>query len=295
MTSLAVPLLHAGEPEPTGWLHSDWRPEATVVFGVLILIGLYVHWTGARNRNHRDEPIHPVGRRQRVMFLLGALTLLIALGPPLDDWSGHYLLTAHMAQHLLLMMVAMPLLIAGTPAWLVTKLIKRGPVRPALFALTRPPIAFLISSLIVVIWHLPFAYDAALMSEPIHILEHNLFLGAALLAWWPVLSRSPELPGLAPLPSCLYLFAQTIPSGIVGAFITFAEPGLYDVYPQAERIWGLSLGTDQQLGGLMMWVLANAIYLGWITVIFLRWGVAQERADRLPSREAATPSPIGPR
>jgi putative membrane protein len=284
-----LPLLHAGEPEPTGWLHSNWRLEPTVALGVLILIGLYIHWTGSKNRNHRDEAIHPVRRSQRVMFILGALTLLVALGPPLDDWSDHYLLSAHMAQHLLLMMVAMPLLIAGTPAWLVTKLIKRGPVRPVLYALTRPPISFLISSLIVVIWHMPFAYDAALNSEPIHIMEHNLFLVAALFTWWPVLSRSPELPGLSPLMGCLYLFAQTIPSGIVGAFITFAEPGLYDVYDEADRIWGISLATDQQVAGLMMWVLANTIYLGWITVIFVKWGTEQERADRLPRAETASP------
>src|SRR3712207_4432138 len=116
---IQAPLLHAGEAEPTGWLHSDWRPEPTVVFGVLILIGLYTHWTGSRNRNHRDEQINPVTRSQRVMFILGAVTLLVALGPPIDDWSDHYLLTAHMVQHLLLMLVAMPLLIAGTPPWLV--------------------------------------------------------------------------------------------------------------------------------------------------------------------------------
>jgi cytochrome c oxidase assembly factor CtaG len=285
----SLPLLHAGEPEPTGWLHSNWRLEPTVALGVLILIGLYIHWTGSKNRNHRDEPIHPIRRSQRVMFILGALTLLVALGPPIDDWSDHYLLSAHMAQHLLLMMVAMPLLIAGTPAWLVTKLIKRGPVQPVLYVLTRAPISFLISSLIVVVWHMPFAYDAALNSEPMHILEHNLFLVAAFFTWWPVLSRSPELPGLPPLLSCLYLFAQTIPSGFVGAFITFADPGLYDVYPEAQRIRGISLATDQQIAGLMMWVLANTIYLGWITVIFVKWGTEQERADRLPRAETASP------
>ena len=105
------------------------------------LIGLYV--TGpAQNRTIATSRSTLVrrGSERRVLFL-GALTFLVALGPPLDDWSDHYLLTAHMAQHLLLMMVAVPLLIAGTPAWLVTKLIKRGPVRPVLYALTRPPSA----------------------------------------------------------------------------------------------------------------------------------------------------------
>jgi cytochrome c oxidase assembly factor CtaG len=285
-----LPLLHTGVPEPSAWLHSNWRPEPTVVIGVLALIGLYLHWTGSRNQSADGSPFHPVSAVQRSLFIAGALTILVALGPPLDDWSDHFLLSAHMAQHLLLMMLAIPLLIAGTPAWLVSTLISRGSVRPIMYALTRPIISFLIGNLIIVVWHMPFAYNAVLTNLPVHIAAHLSFMAAAFFLWWPILSRSPELPGLPPLLSCLYLFASTIPGGIVGAFITFAGPGLYDVYPDAPRIWGISVETDQQVAGLTMWVLTGTIYLVWMTVIFLRWAAAEERADRGAPAPTASPA-----
>jgi cytochrome c oxidase assembly factor CtaG len=291
-TWLNAPLLHTGSPEPTGWLHSNWRPQPTVVLGVLLLIGLYVYWTGSRNQDTDGRQIYPASTWQRILFVIGALTILVALGPPLDDWSDHFLLSAHMAQHLLLMMLAVPLLIAGTPPWLISRLISRGPARTVMYALTRPIAAFVISNLVIVFWHLPFAYNQILGSLPVHILAHLSFMAAAVLMWWPVMGRSPELPGLSPLVSCLYLFASTIPGGIVGAFITFAGPGLYDVYPDAPRIWGIGVETDQQIAGLTMWVLTGTIYLGWMTVIFLRWASAEERADR--NSPSPGPSPAHP-
>jgi putative membrane protein len=287
-----MPLLHAGQPEPTGWLHSNWRPEPSVVIGVLALIGLYVIWTGSRNRDVSGRQIHQVTAGQRIMFIMGALTIGIALSPPLDDWSDHFLLSAHMLQHLLLMMLAIPLLIAGTPTWLVSKLLSRGPVRPIMYVLTRPVVSFLIGNLIIVIWHMPFAYDAMLRNLPLHIAALLSFMVAAFFLWWPVMSRSPELPGLPALLACLFLFLDTIPGGIVGAFITLAAPGLYTVYPDAPRIWGISLKTDQQIAGLTMWVVTGLIYLGWITVIFFRWAADEERREVASS--APTASPVHP-
>jgi putative membrane protein len=187
------------------------------------------------------------------------------------------------------MMLAMPLLIAGTPAWLVSKLISRGPIRSIMYALTRPVVSFLIGNLLIVVWHMPFAYDAMLEHLPLHIAAHLSFMMAAFFLWWPILSRSPELPGLPPLLACLYLFLNTIPGGIVGAFITLASPGLYAVYPDAPRIWGVSLKTDQQIAGLTMWVITGLIYLGWITVIFFRWAANEERRELSPTAPTATP------
>jgi cytochrome c oxidase assembly factor CtaG len=115
---------------------------------------------------------------------------------------------------------------------------------------------------------------------------------AAFFLWWPVMSRSPELPGLPALLACLFLFLDTIPGGIVGAFITLAAPGLYTVYPDAPRIWGISLKTDQQIAGLTMWVVTGLIYLGWITVIFFRWAADEERREVATS--APTASPVHP-
>lgn len=288
-----VPLLHAGGPEPSGWLHSDWRPEPGVVVVVLGLIALYVIWTGSKNRDASGQQINPVSTGQRIMFILGALFTGIALLPPLDDWSGHYLLSAHMYQHLILMMLAVPLMIAGTPPWLVSKLVNHGPLRPILYAITRPVVSFVLGNLIIVVWHMPFAYDQALTHEWVHILQHLSFVLAAFFTWWPVLSRSPELPGISsPLLSCLYLFLDSIPGAIVGAFITFAAPGLYAVYPEAQRIFGIDLKMDQELAGLTMWVLTGTIYLGWVTVIFLRWAGEEERKDRQPSQHPSATSAV---
>lgn len=285
----SIPLYHAGEPEPTGWLNSNWRPEPSVVVGALVLIALYVIWTGSRNRTDDGELLNPVSSGQRIMFILGTVLAALALMPPLDDWSAHFLLSAHMAQHLILMMVSVPLMIAGTPPWLVSKLINRAPLRPILYALTRPVVSLVLGNLIVVIWHMPFAYDKALTYEWVHVLQHISFIAAAALIWWPVLSRNQELPGLSPLLSCLYLFFGAIPGTIVGAMITFSEPGLYSVYPQARRIFGIDLQMDQEIAGLTMWVLGGTIYLGWITVIFLRWANEEERRDRNPgTRPTAT-------
>jgi cytochrome c oxidase assembly factor CtaG len=135
---------------------------------------------------------------------------------------------------------------------------------------------------------MPFAYDEMLTHLPLHIAAHLSFIVAAFFIWWPVMSRSPELPGLPPLLACLYLFLSTIPGMIVGAFITLAEPGLYTVYPGAPRIWGISLRADQQIAGLTMWVVTGLIYLGWITVIFFRWAADEERREHAPAPATAT-------
>ena len=285
MTRITFPILHGDGEYPTGWLHSDWRPVPTVVIGVFALVAAYLWWTGPRNRMPDGRLKQPVSSGQRVAFVAGSLVLLLALNPPLDDWADTYLLTAHMGQHLLLMFLVAPLWLIGTPPWLLGGLVRNRVVERIGYVLTRPPVALVVSNAVVVFWHLPFAYDAALRGEPIHILQHNAFIGAALLAWWPVLGTFPAWPRLSPPLRCLYLFLYSIPGGIVGAFITLAEPGLYSAYDDDPRIWGIDLAMDQELAGLMMWVLTSTIYLLVITVVFLTWASREEAKDRAVSPE----------
>src|SRR5215217_6338260 len=110
-----LPILHTGGAYPSGWLYSDWRPEPTVILGVLALIALYLWFTGPNNRTSTGEKVNPVRGGQRVAFVVGSLVALVALNPPLDDWSDSYLLIAHMFQHLLLMSVTAQLCLAGVP------------------------------------------------------------------------------------------------------------------------------------------------------------------------------------
>jgi putative membrane protein len=283
MSHLLFPVLHGAGGYPTGPLHSNWRPEPTVVLGVIALIAAYVAWTGPLNRRRPDAEKRPVGTGQRVAFLAGSIAFLLALAPPLDDWADHYLLSAHMFQHLILLFVVAPLWLIGTPAWLLEPLLKLPLVARAGFLLTRPVASFLLANLIVTVWHVPGSYNAALENEPLHIVQHNSFLVAALLAWWPVLSPLPAWPRLSQPLQCLYLFLATIPGGIIGAFVTLSAPGIYGFYDNVPRIWGIDLAMDQELAGLMMWVGAGLIYLLWITVIFFRWASRENAKELAPA------------
>jgi putative copper resistance protein D len=114
----------------------------------------------------------------------------------------------------------------------------------------------------------------------LHTTQHLFFLLAGFLFYWPLMSTRPESPQLSPPLKCLYLFVQTIPAGIIGALITYARPGLYPHYEQATvRPWGIGLKVDQEIAGLTMWIGMNTLFLGMLTVIFLRWAGREERAD----------------
>lgn len=281
-------LLHTGGSYPQGWLNSDWRPEPTVIVGVFAIIVAYIWWTGARNRDSQGNQIHPVSGGQRAAFVIGSLVMLVALNPPLDDWSDSYLLSAHMLQHMLLLFVVGPLWLAGMPDWLLRKMVARGPLIKIGYLVTRPAPALAISSVIVVFWHLPIAYGAALGSEPVHILQHYAFLLSALIGLWPVMGNLREWPGINAPINCLYLFLLSIPGGIVGAFITLADPGIYEAYVDSPRIFGLSLATDQEIAGLLMWVFGSTLYLLAITVVFFKWAGKEEEKERGPRSTVST-------
>ncbi len=283
-----LPPLHGGAGVPTGPLNSHWYLEPTIGLGVFGAAVAYLLWVGPLNRRRPGAAERPVTGGQVACFLGGCATLLVALGPPLDDWSDYYLLSAHMVQHLLLVLLAPPLLLLGLPAWVLRPLLRWRLVARTGYLLTRAVPAFGISAAVMVVWHAQPFYDAALGSAPIHILEHQLFLASALLAWWPVVGPLPEWPRLALPLQCLYLFLQTLPGGVVGSIITMAAPGLYEHYRDAPR-WGMSLATDQEVAGLLMWVGASTIYLMLISVIFFRWA-AQEEA-----KEGQPPASVRPR
>jgi putative membrane protein len=292
MLHFYVPLLHAGvKGYPEGFLHSSWRFDPTVVIGVAGLVGAYVLLTGPLNRRRPGVADRPVTRGQAAAFIGGCLVLLFALGQPLDDWSDHYFLSAHMLQHLLLMLLVPPLWLLGLPSWILEPLTTRPWINRIGYALTRPAVAFAIASVTLVLWHLPSLYDAALRHQPIHILEHQMFLATSILVWWPIVGPLPAWPRLSKPLQCVYLFLLTLPSGIVGAFITLGSTGIYSAYDHAPRLWGMSLQTDQVVAGLLMWVLGNLIYLGLITVVFFQWSSESDREER---DSGGLPAPTAP-
>ena len=275
-----LPPLHVGGPEPTRPYYTHWFLDPKVAVAIFGLTAAYLLWVGPLNRRRPDAHQRPVQTRGVVSFLLGSLSALIALGPPIDDWSHFFFSSAHMLQHLILILVSAPLWIAGVPAWVYRPLVERHWLSTAFRGVTRPAPAVVVSTMINAVWHMPIVYDFALDNEVAHSAQHICFVIAGVLLWWPLLSKVPEWPRYAPPVQALYLFAQTIPTGIIGAFLTYAGP-LYPHYAEAtERPWGIDLKTDQELAGLQMWVGMNAVFLVIITFVFLRWAIREETRDR---------------
>lgn len=213
-----------------------------------------------------------------VVFGLGLTAGLVALNGPIHDLAERSHFSAHMVQHLLLALVAPSLLLAGTPAWmmdgaLAAMLGPRG--RAAARGLTRPVPALALYSLVLVVWHLPGPFDAALGSPAWHIVEHAALAGAAFVAWWPVLGPSRLVPPLHYAAQILYLFAFGMPMTVVAAMITGANEVLYPFYAAVAGPAGIDALADQRLGGVLMWVPAGVVPLVAFTIVFFRWAAAE--------------------
>ena len=247
---------------------NTWDLHYSVVIGLVLLAGLYVFLGGLTS-----------ARRHVASFVGALLVLFVALNGPLHSLSDSYLFSAHMAQHLLLTLVFPPLLLYGCPAHVVRPLLLPRWVMALGRVVTRPLPAALLFSGPIVIWHVPALYEAALRNHNLHIAQHLVFLTTAVIMWWPVLSPVPELPRVQHLLQMLYLFLLGIPMSITGALITLSDSALYPFYAAAPRVWRLDPLQDQQIGGLLMWVLGGFMLWGVMTVIWFRYSVWDARAD----------------
>lgn len=283
MPSATLALLHgAGE---FSW--SRWEVHPSVLVGCAAFALLYLAGVGPLRVRHRLAARVPEGKA--VTFLAGVVLLFLALNGPLHELSDNFLLSAHMVQHMALMMGFPLLVLLGTPAWLIRPLLRPRPVyRIARFA-THPVVAFTLYNAIFVGWHFPRMYDWALVNHDIHIVQHLMFIAAATLMWWPVVDPVPELSHMGSPLVMLYLFAFGVPMSVVSAFITMAEAPLYEFYAAAPRVFDISALEDQQLGGVIMWVPGMLIYWGAVAAVFLRWAAREERENRKEREILALP------
>lgn len=257
----------------------DWEP--TVLFGcAAILVAYLLH-------------VRPLTGRAW-LFGGGVLVLALALVSPLDTLGDTYLFSAHMAQHLLLILVVPPMLLLGILPRTWARILRWAPARWAERTLGRPPLSWILGIGTLWLWHAPFLYDAAVAHEGIHVGQHLSFLVTATLFWWPVITplkqRRLSLPA-----SMAYLIPAAFAGSILGVIITFAAPGLYPAYqhpidtlrilPLIRGQWRISYALDQQLGGMLMWATGGPVYL--LTCL---WALAhwyQEADEPGPLRAAS--------
>ncbi|HET7585672.1 MAG TPA: cytochrome c oxidase assembly protein [Gemmatimonadaceae bacterium] len=265
----------------------------STVIGIAALAGLY-HWRarvgptapppssdapGATPAATDTPTAHAPSAAQRLAFAAGLAVLFLSLNGPLHDLSDGYLFSAHMTQHMLLAMAVTPLLIAGTPGWMLRPALRIRAVAAAARWVTHPPHAFAIFSVTLIAWHLPVLYNTAMAHHGVHIVQHLCFLVASTLLWWPLMSSMPELPRLSHPKQMLYALLMMVPMTAVSIFVTYADTVLYTAYAAAPRVTGLSPLQDQRLGGLIMWIPGSFIVVGVVTVIFFHWAGAEERRD----------------
>lgn len=251
-----------------------WHPHPDVW---LLLGGIWVAYLVAV-AHHRATPAETADRRRRTtLFSFGMACLWLGADWPVHDLAEGYLYSAHMVQHMVFTLVAAPLLIAGTPAWMWRAVLSPRPVFVGFRFLTRPVVALIVFNGLLLFTHWPEVVKASVGSELTHFALHVLLLGSAIVVWWPVMSPLVELPALTPPVQMMYLFAQSLAPTIPASFLTFGHTLLYPVYGTFPRIWGISALNDQLIAGLLMKIVGGLILWGFIATIFFRWHAREER------------------
>jgi cytochrome c oxidase assembly factor CtaG len=247
----------------------SWPLEPWLLAALLLTGGIYLR--GWRILARRDPSRWHSGRL--TAFVGGLAVVYLALASPLEPFAG-LLLQVHMAQHLLLMMVAPPLLWLGAPLfpllrglpqpirtyWLAP-LLRSRTVRRAFAAVTHPVMALPIFVAVTWLWHAPALYELALGSGAWHELQHACFLGAGLLFWYPVVRPYPSRPLWSAWLLVPYLILADVANTVLSALLTFSDQVLYPYYTQVPRLGGLSALEDQAAAGVLMWVPGSVIFL----------------------------------
>jgi len=246
-----------------------WQPHPDAWLLVVALGGGYLYALAAWGPRYAPGR-RPATRRQKAWFFGGVLALWVAADYPIHGLS-EVLFSVHMVQHLLLSLVAAPMMILGTPGWLWRRLLSPRPVRVVWGAITKPLPALLLFNFWVLLYHWPALVDASVGNDLIHFFTHVGWVLGGLVMWWPVLSPLPELPHLSYPGRMAYLFGQSILPTIPASFMTLGETVLYDSYRTATMPWGLEPFVDQQMAGLVMKIGGGFLLWGIITVLFFRW------------------------
>lgn len=218
---------------------------------------------------------------------IGAGLAALALLTPMDMLGMNYMLTVHMTQHLLLSLAIPPLLIIGAPAWVFRRLFVARWSRRGVKFLTQPFAASVLFNGNIWLWHAPLLMYLMMAQPAIHLLSGLLYLLTGLFFWWPLLSPLQEEARPLPLGGKLaYIFFSDMPMMLLGAGLTFSQP-LY-VMPMGPHATMSILPGDQQLGGLLMWIVGSLFFIVIASVFFLRWMLEQERLDEETPLEQET-------
>ncbi len=273
-----------GPPDPamilTGWSFDVevWLPLLLAAWAYLVLV----------RSVDRAHPSNPVPRRRTWYWMAGLGMLLLATQSVIGAYDTT-LFTVHMTQHLLLTMVAAPLLLLGAPITLLMRAsstaTRKRWILPVLHSrlvrtLGNPFVAWTLFAVVMWTSHFSPLFDAALEAPLVHELEHLLFLTAALLFWWPVVGVDPAPRKLSHPMRIGYLMIGMPFSSFLGLAIFSATTVLYTHYATLSRSWGQSPLDDQAWAGGIMWAGGDLVFLVAMILAVVAWLRAEEAEGR---------------
>jgi len=257
----------------------SWSIPPAATFAIALTIIVYLRgWWLLRRAGSRTIPPWRVA-----FFLAGMFTLWVALASPMDVFNG-FLLTAHMLQHMLLMMVVPPLLLLGSP---LVPMLRGLPIFAARefggpflnwpiaqrvgLALTHPALALLLMGVTMFAWHVPRLYELALASSAWHEVEHASFLAVSIIFWWPVIEPWPSRPRWSRWLKVPYLLIADLQNTVLSAILLFSDRVLYPSYASEPRLFGMSALEDQVAAGAMMWVVGSLAFVIPVALIAVQY------------------------
>ena len=257
-----MPHLHHGAVVSSG---------ASVLLTLIFLFTALVYLRGWLHL--RSTSSNLIAAWRAASFLLGLFLIWIAVASAVAAFD-HELLTAHMAQHLLLMTLAPPLIWLGDPVMallhglprqfvqaLIGPLFRWPPVQRLGAALAKPVFCWLAAAMALVGWHIPAVFTLGMNSGAWHIAEHASFLVTGLLFWWPVVQPWPSVSKWPEMSVILYLFLATLPCDTIAGLLVFGDRVVYTHYFSSSQPFGLSALADQQCAGALMWTCVTVVYL----------------------------------
>ena len=294
---LAAPAIAAAhgtvppDPPTVATLLLGWSIDPLITGGLLLAAA---GWLLLVRRVARLHPGHPVPALRSAAFLGGLVAIALALQSGIERYDTT-LFSVHMVQHLLLMLVAAPLIALSAP---VTQLLRaaspaaRGRwLLPVLHstpvaAIGHPVVAWL--SFTIVLWATHFSplFDAALEDRGVHELEHGLYLVTSLLFWWPVIAADPARRRLPYPVRALYLLLQLPVNSFLGMAILFAPAALYHHYATLGSPYGITALADQQTAGGIMWLAGDVVFIVAILGLVAAWMRHEERDAPAAERRA---------
>jgi len=268
-----------------------WSIEPLVTIGLLVA---GVLWVAAVRRVDRAHPSNPVPRVRSAAFIGGLAAIAVALQSGIERYDT-VLFSVHMVQHLLLALVAAPLIALAGPITLLLRVVpartRREVVLPVLHSRLVRALSFPVVAGVVfagVMWGAHFSplFDLALEDPLAHDLEHALFLGTGLLFWWPAVGVDPSPWRMAHPIRALYVFLQMPQNTFLAVALLSAPAPLYEHYATLARPWGPTPLADQQTAAGIMWLAGDVLFLAAILLLIVSWMRHEERRTAVEDRRA---------